>query len=124
MNHGAESGTASEEDALSLRTRIFAAMGVAVVLCFSIYSFIAVGHAFEDRECGPACSPAGDGRFASAEDFSDGPDTFICQVVYKDETVTSVWDEDKDELIGMWDRDGLFVLNGRVLTPEERDALR
>jgi hypothetical protein len=127
MHRNAEPGLASEADALNLRMKVFAAMGVALVLSCSVYSFIAVGRAFGDRECAPVCSKAGsdDGGLNSAEDFSYRPGTFICvNGAAEGGTVVSLWDKDKDELIAMWDRDGLFVLNGRVLPPETRDALR
>lgn len=127
MQHASEAGSESDVDALSLRMKVFAVVGVAVVLCFSIYSFIAVGRAFGDRECAPVCSKAGagDGGVNSADDFSYRPGTFICvNGAAEGGTVVSLWDRDENELVAMWDRDGLFALHGRVLSPETRDAFR
>jgi hypothetical protein len=56
MHHNAQPGPASEADALSLRTKVFAAMGVALVLCLSSYSFIAVGRAFAAQDGTHLCA--------------------------------------------------------------------
>jgi len=80
MNHGAESGAASEEDILSLRTTIFATMGAAAVLCVLIYSFIAVGAFVKQQASTPvdlAAKIDSRGRPSSDHFVYDGPRIYV-----------------------------------------------
>jgi hypothetical protein len=103
MHHNAASGSESEADALSLRMKVFAAMGVALVLSCSVYSFIAVGRAFAQQECTPMYLPAKIDRHGRpSSDYLSYAGISICMKHETEGAASGMWGEDGFRLAHNW----------------------
>jgi hypothetical protein len=103
MHYDVDPRSASEMDALSLRMKTFTVIGVAAVLCFSIYSFIALGRAFAEQKCTPVyLSGKIDSRGRPSAEALSYAGISICMKYETEGAISGMWREDGFKLEYPW----------------------